>query len=138
MTQEFSLFDHTADLGISARGASKGQAIAAAVDGLYAAIGSLVPGGDAIAYSFEAENDDLSLAMHDLLTDALLLFEDEQRMLTDLVVTLSGKTLVAEAQAAMIDEEKSDLAREVKAITYHELKIEKDGDEYVATVIVDI
>ena len=44
----------------------------------------------------------------------------------------------ATARGEPIDPERHELDMEVKAITYHGLKVERDGDGWLAEVIVDL
>ena len=69
----------------------------------------------------------------------LLLYADENRVLFsrfDVSVTDTG--LSATAHGEPLDPARHQLAREVKAITYHELKVEQTPAGWLAEVIVDI
>ena len=46
--------------------------------------------------------------------------------------------LTATVRGEPFDPARHVLAHEVKAITYHELKVVRDGDQWLAEVIVDI
>jgi SHS2 domain-containing protein len=53
-------------------------------------------------------------------------------------VTVTETGLKGRAWGEPLDPTRHVLAHEVKAITYHELRVEQEGDEWVAEVIVDI
>lgn len=46
--------------------------------------------------------------------------------------------VAATAWAEPVDPKRHELDMEIKAITYHGLKVERDGDGWLAEVIVDI
>jgi SHS2 domain-containing protein len=53
-------------------------------------------------------------------------------------VEVGSAGLRATARAQPLDPDRHGLLREVKAITYHGLKVEQDGEQWLAEVIVDI
>jgi SHS2 domain-containing protein len=114
MKPAFELFDHTADIGIRARAASLPDLLLAAKDGLYG-------------------------LLRDFLHELLILFERDGRVVTSLDVEAFDEShLRATGQADQVDPERSQFAREVKAITYHELDVRRIHAGFEATVIVDI
>ncbi len=135
----FDLFDHTADLGIWICAASLAELVQPATDGLYAAIGELSPGKPESESSWEICDEDPAVALRDYMAELLVLFDRDNRMLPAPVVEeFSEKRLAVSGRTHGIDEEKSSLLREVKAITYHELEIRPVSGGFEATLIVDI
>jgi SHS2 domain-containing protein len=59
-------------------------------------------------------------------------------VLAEFTVHLSEKGLSATARGEPLDAARHVLAHEVKAITYHGLKLERCGEQWLAEVIVDI
>jgi SHS2 domain-containing protein len=59
-------------------------------------------------------------------------------VLRDFDVAIGNGGLRATSRAQPLDPRRHRLLREVKAITYHGLKVEKVDDEWLAEVIVDI
>ena len=53
-------------------------------------------------------------------------------------VSVTDDGLSATAWGEPLDPARHELAREVKAITYHELRVEQTADGWLAEVIVDI
>jgi len=139
MTPSFELFDHTADMGIWVRAGTPAELLEPAARGLYAAIGELVPGEAAGSSKFDLTGGDRAVLLRDFLTELLILFERDHLMVTQVEqVTFDDGQLRATVRLHQFDADRSDFAREVKAVTYHELEVcEVDGG-YEARVIVDI
>ena len=139
MEPSYEFFDHTADMGIRARAATMTELLIPAAEGLYAAIGELVAGGDESPAQFKFQGDDPSVFIRDFLTELLILFERDKRRLVAVVdAAFTESRLTVRAKTAPVDLERSAFHREVKAITYHELNIRTIVGGYEATFIVDI
>lgn len=139
LTPQYELFDHTADLGIRVRAASLPGLVAPSTDALYAAFGNVVTCDESVPRAFELRADEPALLLRDYLTELLHLFNHERRRLTDVsAVDFTAGHLVVGGQAHQVDAAASTFAREVKAITYHELAIRPIPGGYEATFIVDI
>jgi len=139
MAPSFELFDHTADVGIRVRAASMPELIPPAGEGLYAAIGELLPAGEGRDERWEFAGDDAAVLLRDYLTRLLVLFEREQRVVVETrVEAFTAKALRVWATSRAVDPEESEFYREVKAITYHGLRISPVAGGFEAEVIVDI
>lgn len=139
MQPTFELFDHTADIGIRARAASLPELLNVAKDGLYAVIGDLATAGADETVTFNLTGDDAAAVLRDFLQELLLTFERDARVVTSLDVEAFDDTRVrAIGRTAKVDPHRSDFAREVKAVTYHELDVHPIPGGFEATVIVDI
>ncbi|HOA75633.1 MAG TPA: archease [Phycisphaerae bacterium] len=139
MKAGFELFDHTADVGVRAFAPSLSELVRVAGEGLYSVIGELRPQGEPRPERFEFTDGDLSTLLHDHLSELLLIFERDHRMVTDLTVeTFEPGCLRASGQSYTVDRDASLLDREVKAVTYHGLEINRIDDGYETRYIVDI
>ena len=139
MDPSYELFDHTADIGIRVFAATPAELLQPATEGLYAAVGELVPTGKAETVSVDLTGDDDAVLLRDYLTEVLMWMECDGRMVVALnVEEFSKKRLAVSSETRAIDEERSSLDREVKAITYHGLAIERVANGCRATIIVDI
>ena len=133
------MFDHTADIGIRVFAATPAELLQPATEGLYAAVGELVPTGKAETVSVDLTGDDDAVLLRDYLTEVLMWMECDGRMVVALnVEEFTAQRLAVTSETQSIDEERSSLDREVKAITYHGLAIERVAEGYRATIIVDI
>ncbi len=133
------LFDHTADLGFRVRAADLNTLFAEAGECLLA---SMVDDPASVkpveSQKLSIDGTDREFLLFDWLRE-LLNRSDEARMLWcrfDVTVTPQG--LTATISGEPFDPARHLLSREVKAITYHGLKIEEVEDGFLAEVIVDI
>jgi SHS2 domain-containing protein len=136
----YETFDHTADLGLRVRAADLGTLFAEAGLALTAC---LVENPDAVrrevTFDVKLPADDLEFLLFDWLKALLYRFDSEKTLFSRFEVKVSAETgLQAAAWGERMDESRHEPAHEVKAITYHGLKVEKDGDGWLAEVIVDI
>jgi len=139
MEPAFELFDHTADIGIRVRAATFAGLLAPATEGLYAVIGEVMAAEETEPVSFDLTDADPPSLLRDYLGEILVLFErDARRVILLDVPTFNEQRLKVTARTANVDQERSDLLREVKAVTYHELDIRPIPGGYEATIIVDI
>jgi SHS2 domain-containing protein len=91
----------------------------------------------------QSETIDLSGAdreflLFDWLRELLLRFDAEHMVFGRFDVHVREDGLTGTAWGEPLDPARHLLAHEVKAITYHELKVVRDGDGWLAEVIVDI
>lgn len=142
MEAAYELFDHTADLGVRVTAPTLPELVPPAVAGLYATLGWIVPQPDpapADDFAFDATGDDPAVLLRDLLAELLHHFDTRRAVLTHVAVgEFSGARLAVTGRFRPLDPEQSAPAREVKAVTYHELAVRPVAGGYEATFIVDI
>jgi SHS2 domain-containing protein len=135
----YELFDHTADLGLRATGRDLESLLCAAAEGLFAIL--VEPAVN------ESRGERLELPriegtrpdwlLFDWLSELLFVFESRRLLLSGFEVRLDARGLRAASRARPIGE-RDRLLHEVKAITYHGLRVERTADGFEAEVIVDI
>ncbi len=140
MDSRFELFDHTADIGVRAYAPTLGGLVAPATEGLYTVIGQLVPqAGAGQPVRFEMAGDEPAVMLRDYLAEILRLFETRKQIATEIdVQEFDGERLAVAACSRPLDRQRSQYEHEVKAVTYHELRIRPVSDGFEATYIVDI
>jgi SHS2 domain-containing protein len=135
----YEIFEHTADLGLRVRAASLDELFADAGRALFSVI---VANFDAVEpvqeLPLEIEGSRLDDLLHDWLAELLYTFDTRRVLLSDFRVRVRDERLEATASGEPFDPERHELDMEVKAITYHGLKVEQDGDGWLAEVIVDL
>jgi len=136
----YELFEHTADLGLRVRAPDLDALFREAAEGFFAMLveGDAPSAGEERTFRFELDaprRDDL---LFDWLNELLYTFDTTGCVLGGFEVRVQGPRLEATARGAPLEEGKRGLLREVKAITYHGLKVEPEGDGWLAEVIVDI
>ena len=139
MKPSFDIFDHTADLGIRVQAGSQAKLLQPAAQGLYSVIGDLKPGEPVRSQRIELDYHDPALLLRDFLTELLILFDSEHLMVNELEKTAFDDTsLSTTVNLVKVDDDCSSFHREVKAVTYHGLKINAVDGGFEAEIIVDI
>ncbi len=139
MRPGYELFDHTADVGVRVYASNYPELIRAASEGLYSVIGELIPDGPSRAEEFHLSGGDPAELLRDYLAELLLIFERDHRMMTSIrVETFASGCLVVVGESKPVNRERSAFDREIKAVTYHGLKLCPVDGGYEATYIVDI
>jgi SHS2 domain-containing protein len=135
----YELFDHTADVGLRVLARDLPSLFREAAEGLFSVIVAEIPRrgtARSIEVRLEAERADFLLV--DWLNELLYVFETKRLLLGAFDVELRGTCLRATALGRELDEERDRLLREVKAVTYHGLRVEERPDGWLAEVILDI
>lgn len=135
----YEVFDHTADLGL--------RMTAGDLDALFAEAGraltsiivedvdSLEPVEDC---DFEIAGTERDYLLFDWLNELLYRFESQGMLFSKFEVSVGENGLTGRAWGEIVDPERHALTHEVKAITYHLLKVEPTDGGWLAEVIVDI
>lgn len=135
----FELFEHTADLGLRVRGRTLEELFVDAARGLLAMLVA-----DPIEVRAEETKtitltaDDLSYLLFDWLTELLYAFETDKLLLSTFDLKIEGNSLTAACHGEPMDETRHRMEHEVKAVTYHGLRVEQTATGWEAEVIVDI
>jgi SHS2 domain-containing protein len=134
-------FDHTADLGMRVHAADLADLFRTAAEGLFDVI--LANRGDVRAEQAETirlrANSSAELLV-DWLNELIFRSETEHRFYGRFAVTLDpdGRGLQAVIHGEPIDPDRHVLDHEVKAATHHRMSLARDGDSWLAEVILDI
>lgn len=135
----YETFDHTADLGLRIRAADLDTLFAEAAQALFTA---LVENLDAVAplHPIEATiaGTDREYLLFDWLKELLYRFDAGHLLFSRFEVKIGPEGLHGRAWGEPFDPARHELSHEVKAITYHGLRVEPDGEGWLAEVIVDI
>jgi len=136
--KRFKTIDHTADVGIVAYGSDLNEAFANAAYGMFSLIADLDNIRESLHRDIEVESSDNEALVVDWLNELLYIFDVEHVIFSRFeIVHLGEKQLRARAYGEKVDLARHHLKREVKAATYHTLKIEK-GNRFSIRVILDI
>ena len=135
----FETFEHTADLGLRVRADSIDQLFVDAARGLSSMI---VLNLDSVQMveerTIELEGDESDLLLFDWLNELLFSCESEGLVFAEFDVTIKNGKMTGVARGETIDPKRHELDHEVKAITYHGLKVVLADSGWLAEVIVDI
>ena len=135
----YETFDHTADLGLRIQAADLNTLFAEAGLALQSAlVEDLATVAPLRRLDVRLPADSLEYLLFDWLNALLHHFDSEQLLFGRFEVKVSDAGLEATAWGEPLDRARHEMAHEVKAITYHELKVEPAGTGWLAEVIVDI
>jgi len=139
----FEIIDHTADVGIKAHGSTLTELFENAARGMFAVIAGekYKAQGSKIEKKIEInENkDNLEEILVSWLSELLDIFNREKIYLDNFrILSLNNNGIKAETSGVNIDLYQSDLYTEIKAVTFHNLKIEEDVEGFSCTIIFDV
>ena len=135
----YRLIEHTADIGIAVENPSLEGLFEDAAFGMFDLVSDLsrVETRESLRIELEAEG------LEDLFAEWLreLLFQSETKSLLFKSFNLSissFRSLSGEASGEAYDANRHELYRELKAVTYHGLRVEQDKGIWRARVIFDV
>jgi SHS2 domain-containing protein len=135
----YETFDHTADLGLRVRAPNLNTLFAEAAQALFAVIvDDLDTVNPAQEVRVELTGTDREYLLFDWLKELLYRFDVDHLLFSRFTVNVTKDGLTGSAWGEPLDRARHALAHEVKAITYHALKVEQHADGWLAEVIVDI
>jgi SHS2 domain-containing protein len=134
----FEFIDHTADIGIIAYGNSIEEVFVNAAYGMFSLIADLEKVAEVISQQVIAEAPDQEELLVTWLNELLYLFEAEGVIFSRFeIVDLKQQYLRVMAHGEKVDPVRHNLKVQVKAATYHQLKLEK-GNNFRAQIILDL
>jgi SHS2 domain-containing protein len=136
----YETFEHTADLGLRVRADDIDGLFAEAGRGLFSMIvASLDEVRPIEEVSLGVVGAEVDYLLFDWLNELLYIFETRRLVLAEFEVKVADGGVQATARGEPFDPGRHRSEHEVKAITYHELKVEQQADgTWLAEVIVDI
>jgi SHS2 domain-containing protein len=135
----FETFDHTADLGLRVRAADVETLFAEAAAAMFSVIlPELATVQPQLCREVRLPPDEREYLLFDWLKQLLFLFDSEHLVFGRFQVRLGDEGLLGSAWGEPLDRDRHILEHEVKAITYHGLRVESADDGWLAEVIVDI
>lgn len=135
----YETFDHTADIGLRIAAGTLPELMAEAGRGfsslIVANLGELRPVEERTIRVAGVEPDYL---LFDWLNELVYLLDHEHLVFSQFAVTHDAAGLTAVCRGERLDRARHQLEHEVKAVTYHDLKVEQVEDGWLAEVILDI
>lgn len=133
------LLEHTADMGIEARGETLEELFAQAAYGLLEIIAGAPQALSRVEKSVTVEGGDTEELLVNWLNEILYLFEIKKFFPLDFEIEeVRGNHLLARVRGEPFDPRRHPVEREVKAVTYHQLRVEKTDGLWQARVYVDL
>jgi SHS2 domain-containing protein len=132
-------FEHTADLGLRIRAANLDALFAEAGECLFTAIvEDLATVRLEAVQTIEIAGTEREYLLFDWLRELLYRFDADHMVYSHFEVRVRDDGLTATVRGERLDPARHVLSHEVKAITYHDLRVERTADGWLAEVIVDI
>jgi SHS2 domain-containing protein len=135
----YEIFEHTADLGLRVSAVDLDALFRDAASGLFAmVVDNLDEVNPLQTVEFQIDGIERDYLLFDWLNELLYRFDTEHLLFSQFDVSVSATGLTATARGEPLDAGRHRLSHEVKAITYHHLKVEQSSDGWHAELIVDI
>jgi len=135
----YELFEHTADLGLRVRAPDLNTLFREAAVGLCSMmVENIADVRPNQRVDIAVTGEDREFLLFDWLRELLLQADERHMVFSRFDVTITDIGLTGTAWGEQLDPERHPLGREVKAITYHELKVEPTPAGWLAEIIVDI
>ena len=136
---KYELTDHTADFGIRVFGTDLNNLFENAAQALFHMIADIPVADQASEYDIKLEGDDLPDLMAVWMRE-LLYFWTGKRMLVSgaEIVSLSENFLTGKVRAVHFAPDIHEIRHEIKAVTYHDLRVEQTSTGWEATLILDV
>jgi SHS2 domain-containing protein len=139
----YETFEHTADVGLRACAADLNTLFAEAAVAMFSVMaGDLDAVRPLEEVTIRFEPDDLDALLRSWLSELLYIFHVRKLLFSKFEVcideNLNACGLSATARGEPLDAERHKADVEVKAVTWHGLKVEHTTDGWLAEVIVDI
>ena len=139
MTRHCRTFEHTADVGLEASADNLGELFEAMGEGLADVICPRRSVKKQKTLQIRAESENVETLLVDFLAELLGLFNLEKFLIAGVKVERIDETSVAaEVVGEIYDPVRHELDDEIKAVTYHKLKVVREGDKWTGRVILDI
>ena len=140
MTERFEFFDHTADIGAHIYGRTLEELFRHAAAALFETLGQLQRSATNNQRSIELKALSLEDLLHDWLAELLYEVEANHILYDELEIRhIDSQGMEALVRGGAIDFTRSQTNEEIKAITYHQLRVESLADgTWRATVIFDV
>ena len=139
MVRQCETFDHTADVGLTARADTLGELFQALAEGLADVVcprAEVRPQAETII-ALEAE--DIEALAVDFLWKVMDAIQADHQMVAAVEIRKIDETHVTAAlMCEDYDPARHEILTEIKAVTYHELKIAREGNDWTGRVILDL
>lgn len=139
MKEGYHILEHPSDMGIEAYGNSLKEVFEYAALGLVSIIVDPTTVDPVEQRYIKLKGSDPENLLVKWLSEVLYLYDGQEFVTSDVSIKdLTAKELEAVVTGETVDERKHVFKMDVKAITYHQLKVEEREDGCVVRVFVDI
>jgi SHS2 domain-containing protein len=135
----YETFDHTADIGLRITASTLAELLAEAGRGFSSLIvANLSEVRPVEERTIQVAGKEPDYLLFDWLNELVYLLDREHLVFSQFDVKLSDSGISAICRGERLDRTRHQLEHEVKAVTYHDLKVEQIENGWCAEVILDI
>lgn len=127
----FEQIEHTADVGILAKGNDLEDAFRETARGMFSIITDLDGIGETGEYRVELTADDWESLLINFLSELIYLHEVKDVLFSDFDIELGDngeKKIIAKGKGERIDFDRHELYSEIKAVSYHGVDVDEEGE----------
>lgn len=135
MVKDFEILEHPSDMRIKAFGKTEEELFLNAMKGMNAVLRPEIRSTKSETRNIKLESVDLNALLVDFLSEVLCLIQTNKEIYTDVKF---GKFSDKELEGELIGNKVESFNEDIKGVTYHGLKIEKNNNLYEATILLDI
>ncbi|MCE5198173.1 MAG: archease [Armatimonadota bacterium] len=136
---KFEIIEHTADVGVIGKGATKAEAFENAAYGMFSITADLSSYQATDAVEVTAEGDDDITLLERFLSSMLVIFDGDGLLPLDFdIVDIQPEKLTCRVSARKISDDIEWLGPTIKAVTYHQMSVDRIDDEWQVRVIFDV
>lgn len=137
--RNFTLIDHTADIGILVQGTNLKELFQNAGEALLQIMLKGDPGRQTLMQSLSVSGSDYADLMVRWLSEILYLFQGEKRIVNAIrIQDIRPYQLTAQIETMAFDPTLHEILYEIKAVTYHQIEVIQKDKQWQARVIFDI
>jgi SHS2 domain-containing protein len=135
----YEYFDHAADMGVRAEADSLENLFLTCAEALLNWIGEPPDDPTEVCLNVTVESQDLEGLLVSWLHELLFLFQHRQLYTSRfLEMNLTDTKLNGSVMARVWNQSSHEKFREVKAVTYHQLRVTREGELWHAEIILDL
>lgn len=139
MKKRFELFDHTADIGLRVYGGTPAELFTNAAQGMFSIIVKQEEVRNKEERSVKIDGGDYGDLLVSWLSELLYQFDTEGKLWSEFEISdINERRLQAVLRGEQVDPKRHELKTEIKAVTYHGLRVQNTADGWVAEIIFDI
>jgi len=139
MVKQCETFDHTADVGLSASADSQAELFEALAEGLVDLICPRQQVAPVKQFDVQVQAEDIESLVVDFLCRIMVIVQTDLFAVASVTVSQASQGAVrAQLMGEPVDPLRHAFNTEVKAVTYHQLRIAEKGDQWTGRVILDI
>ncbi|MBU4312114.1 MAG: archease [Candidatus Omnitrophica bacterium] len=140
MTKPYEIIEHTADVGLKVNGATLKELFENAASGMFDIIAhKRSSANEHKKIQIKKEVEDFEELLVDWLSELLYIFNRQKILFSNFkILELNNSGIIGEAFGEKINPSKNTLQTEIKAVTFHDLKIEEDKNNFSCQIIFDV